>query len=213
MTFGDLVALVRREIIVDAFDDAFLDGDIYEALWRASVETAAAFDIPRDIITASVAVGATSITVPATVRRVHTLTIAGDDLRSVDVQELLRMRPGGPRVPRYFNFDPRRLTALLIAPAAARAGTATIEVTQGLVQPVDLEDVEPWAGALPQFHSLVAYRAAVVLYQMDERQEETAFWINEYQTRASELAAFLGRTDLANLVVEAGLRNDKGADG
>lgn len=213
MTFGALLDLVRREGIVDLYEDAFTDAAIYDALWRASVESAAAFDIPRELITATVAQGATNIPLAGGTRKVHSVVVAGDDLRSADPQELLRIAPGANRVPRYFNFDPRRAQSLLIAPPALRDATARIEVTPALVRPADvvLPGTQPWNGVLPEFHSLVAYRAVVILYQMDERQEESAYWVGEYQNRATELGAFLGRTDVPNLMVPLEARNDKGA--
>lgn len=213
MTFAELVTLVRREIIVDAYADAYADADILDVLWRASVETAAAFDVPRLIWSVPVAAGATSIALASLPRRVHSVVINGDDLRSVDIQELLKFAPGVLRPPRYFNFDPRRAQSLMISPAPASSGTAQVEVTGALVRPGVLATAEPWAGVLPAFHSLVAYRAAVALHQMDEREEMAQYWAGEYQVRAMELAAFLGRSDLPNLMLPVESRDDKGASG
>ena len=212
MTFGSIIELVRREIIVDNYEDAFEDQDLRTVLWRASVETAAAFDIPHRMLTITIAAGATSIPISPTPRKVHTVVFNGDDMRSADVQELLRIAPGAGRPPRYFNFDPRRQEALMISPAPAVAGTARVEVSPALIRPADnvFDDREPWDGVLPEFHALIAYRAAVTLYQMDERQEESAYWVNEYQNRSSELAAFLGRTDIPNLIIPAEQRDDRG---
>lgn len=210
MTFSELVQLVRDEIIVDQYGDAFSDAAILDVLWRASVETAAAFDIPRELAHLSVAAGTSSLSLPFTPRKVHTVLVNGDDLRSADPQELLRMASGSNRVPRYFNYDPRRSQALLLAPIPATDGTLTIEYTAALVRPVNLGAAQAWGGVLPEFHSLIVYRAATSLYQMEERQEETAFWVSEYQNRSSELAAFLGRTDIPNLIVPSEARDDKG---
>jgi len=212
MTFDELVTLVRREIIVDEYDDAYTDADLLDVLWRANVETAAAFDLPRAIASVAVPAGATSVTPPSGCRVVHSVTIDGDDLRSVDVSYMLRVTPGASRPARYFNYDPRRTDALRIAPASL-GGTAWIEYTRRLVRPPALGDAEAWDGLLPEFHPVVAYRAAAILYQMEERQEESQYWMGEYQNRSSELAAFLGRTDVANLIVEPQRRNDEGAAG
>ena len=214
MTFGELLTLVRREIIVDEYEDAFSDADIRDALWRASVEVAAAFDFPRAVTTAVVIEGATGIAAPAACARVHTLSVNGDDARSADVWEVTRMQNGSARPVRYFNFDPRRGASILIAPPAS-PGAATIEYTAALVRPAvgAFDATEAWGGVLTQFHSLIAYRAGVALFQMDERENETQHWQAEYQVRAQELAAFLGRTDLGSLIVQPELRNDQGAAG
>lgn len=212
MTFGDLLTRTRKEVLVDQYADAFDDADIEDALWYASVEIAAAFDFPRAITTAAVAEAATSITVPSGARRVHTITIDGDDLRSVDLQQLLRSRIGTSRASRYYNFDPRRADSLLIAPASA-GGTATIEYTATLTRPGTLSTADVWDGVLEPFHSLVMYRAAVTLFQMDERENEVQHWQNEYQARAAELTAFLNRSDMASAMMQADMRNDEGAAG
>jgi hypothetical protein len=213
MVFGELLELVRREGIVDLYEDAFTDAVIYDALWRASVETAAAFDIPREIRSVPVAQGTTSITITPPPRKVHTVIFAGDDMRSADPQELLRYQLDDQGVPQYFNYDPRRAQGLLIAPPPNRSGMALVEVTAGLVRPVEmvLPMTEAWNGVLSEFHSIIMYRAVVALYQQDERQEESGYWVQEYQNRASELAAFLGRTDIPNLIIPAEARDDKGA--
>lgn len=213
MTFAELVTLVRREVIVDVYTDAFEDTEILEVLWRASVETAAAFDVPRAIMAVPLLAGASHVPLATQPRRVHTVVINGDDLRSVDVQELLKFAPGALRPPRYFNYDPRRAQSLMISPSPATDAVAQVEVTAALVRPAPLASAQPWAGVLPEFHSLVAYRAAVPLFQMEEREEQAQYWANEYQTRALELAAVLGRSDLTNLMMPAESRDDKGASG
>lgn len=214
MTFGELLILVRREIIVDAYEDAFLNTDIRDALWRASVEIAAAFDFPRAIGTVVVPEAATSIAAPSGCVRVHTLAVDGDDARSVDVSRILPMQNGSARPVRYFNFDPRRASSILLAPPAS-PGTASIEYTSALVRPDvgSFDAAEPWDGVLPQFHSLIAYRAGVALFQMDERENEVQHWQAEFQVRSQELASFLGRTDIGSLIVQPELRDDQGAAG
>lgn len=125
------------------------------------------------------------------------------------------MQRGATRPVRYFNFDPRRGASILLAPPAT-PGDAVIEYTVALARPVGtpaLAAAEPWDGVLPQFHSIIAYRAGVMLFQMDERENEVQHWQSEYQVRAQELAAFLGRTDLGSLIVQPELRNDQGAAG
>lgn len=212
MTFEQLREIVRRDIIADEFTDAFTDENIDEALWLASVEVAAAYDFPREIRSIALSAGASFIPLPERCLRVHTVMINGDDLRSVDIQQLIRLSGGVNRPSRYFNFDPRRGYSLLISPNTT-GGTAVVEFTQGIMKPDPIYLGEVWGGLLPHFHTVVAYRAAATLFQQDERENETEYWTNQYNLRAQELAAFLGRTDFSSLIVEKGLRNDAGAAG
>jgi hypothetical protein len=212
MTFGELITLVRREIIVDDYADAYSDDNIRDALWRASYEIAAAFDFPRAVGTGVIAMAASSVPAPADCAMVHSLHINGDDARSVDLHYLQRMLPGDWNPVKYFNFDPRRQAAILIAPRSP-GGTYTLEYTQRLTRPTPLDAAQPWNGVLPQFHPIIAYRAGVFLFQMDERENETQHWQAEYQVRASELASFLGRTDMSSLLVGPEMRDDRGATG
>lgn len=220
MTFAELNEMVRRDIIVDLYEDAVTNDALRNVLWQASVELAAAFDLPRQIIMVPVAVNALAIPLP-NARAVSSLSINGDDAQSADLQVLFRVRPLGPRPVRYFNFDLKRGAEVLISPPS-QGGTAIIETTVLLVRPDpgDFDTSSPWTTAgpdsvtvLPEFHHVIAYRAGLVLYQMDERQEENQWLQQEYQNRVSEMAAALGRTDVANLVIPAEARNDEGARG
>lgn len=218
MTFAELIEMVRRDIIVDRFEDAVTNDALRDVLWQASVELAAAFDLPRQIIMVPVALNDLAIPLP-NARAVSSLSINGDDAQSVDLQVLFRVRPLGPRPVRYFNFDLKRGSEVLISPPS-QGGTAIIETTVLLARPDpgDFDASSPWTTSedvtvLPEFHHAIAYRAGLVLYQMDERQEEAGWLQQEYQNRVSELAAVLGRTDVANLVIPAEARNDEGARG
>lgn len=215
MTFGELITLVRREIIVDDYEDAFTTADIRDALWRASIEVAAAFDFPRAITTIVVAADAMSFAAPADCAAVTSVSISGDDGRPVDVQHIYRMSPGISRPLRYFNWDPRRADTVLIAPPS-QGGNAVVEYTTFLTRPATNElfdAAEPWDGVLQNFVPIIAYRAGIFLFQMDERENETEHWQREYQTRMQEMAAFLNRTDMSNLIVSFEARNDRGAEG
>ena len=215
MTFGELITLVRREIIVDDYEDAFTTADIRDALWRASVEIAASFDFPRAIATIAVVADASSFAAPAECAAVTSVSIGGNDGRPVDVQQIYRMAPGVSRPLRYFNWDPRRSDTVLISPPST-GGNAIVEYTTHLVKPVTdqlFDAAEPWDGVLQNFVSMIAYRAGIFLFQMDERENETQHWQEQYQTRMQELAAFLNRTDMANLIVTVDARNDRGAEG
>ena len=212
MTFTELRQMVRREIIVDQYEDAYTNSDIEEVLWKASLDIASAFDIPRAIGSQEVPVNATSITLVAPIRRLHTLQIAGDDGVSVDLVTVWRMRGVSPGPLRYFNFDPRRSTNVEVAPASF-GGTAFFEYTPPLQRPGNLLAAQPWNGVLSEFHNAIAYRAGVTLFEMAERQDEAQHWSEQYQLRSSELALFLGRTDMANLMIQPEARDDPGSQG
>jgi hypothetical protein len=214
MTFAELIAMVRAEIIVDEYDDAFDDDDIRDALWNASVYISSAFDFPRALETVALTANDITITPPENCGKVVGLSVNGDDARSADIHHVYRMRAPGPGPVKFFNFDPRRPGAEIAIAPASLGGTALIECTMRLERPdaLSFDDAEPWLGALSAFHAMIAYRAATALFQMDERENETEYWRQEYQHRAVELSAFLGRTDMANLTVEQALRNDEGAE-
>lgn len=215
MTFAELRQEVRNEILVDEYEDAFQDEDIDNALWRASFEVAAAFDLPRVVDTVSgIAAGATTFTAPARCAQIHLVMLDGDDARPADLATVLRMQRGQNQAIRYFNYDPRRGGDVYIAPPTL-GGTATVEFTRILTRPSegDFDDAEPWEGVMSEFHPIIIYRAGIMLFNSEERQDEAEVWKVEYQTRAQEIAASLGRTDMASLMVEAPQRNDQGAEG
>ena len=217
MTFEDLIEIVRQEIIVDRYEDAFTNGDLRDVLWGASVDTARAFDLPRALSILTVSEGVSTVAAPADAAKIVSISIGGDDAVSAELPHVIRMRAPGPGPLKYFNFDPRRSAAsgIFIAPVTF-GGETIIEYTQQLVRPTPdsaLDAASPWLGVLPQFHRLVAYRAATTLFQMDERENEVEHWRSEYQQHAAEMSAFLGRTDMSNLLIEPGRRNDEGARG
>lgn len=211
MTFSELVTLTRREIIADLYDDAYSDERLLDALWESSVQLAAAFDMPVIIQTLVIGEGATTIATTG-MRKVLSLSIAGDDAQSTDIQTLMRVMELGSRPVRYYNYDPRRGDFMYVSPPSV-GGTAIIEAVAALTKPVSVGPAEPWDGVLPQFHHVIAYRAAAALFQMDERESEAGYFQQEYQSRVSEMAAFLGRTTLGNLVIPPEARNDEGARG
>lgn len=216
MTFAELHTLVRERIIVDEYEDAITNAQVDNALWLASTEIAAAFDFPQVVATLSdISAGATAITAPADCRRVESLAIDGDDARPVDMQQILRMRMAGNQPARYFNYDPRRGGDIQIAPPSL-GGTPTIVYTQSLTRPAagaTFDSAEPWGGILASFHTIIAYRAGIYLFEQEERENEIDHLKGEYRVRADELALFLGRSSIPNRLVEPPTRNDEGAEG
>ena len=206
MTFTELLAMVRREIIVDDYGDAYVDADIEDVLWKASVEIAAAFDMPRTIATQAIPLNAAAVTLleggtTAPVARVHSVSVVGDDAVAASLQQVIRMRAVSPGPIRYFNFDPRRAGGEIQIAPLSYGGDMTVEYTVQLARPTPFGSANPWLNALPQFHSLVAYRAGVALYEMAERENETEHWRAQYDARAAELAAMLGNTNIGTLMM------------
>lgn len=214
MTFGELREYTRLYIIADQYEDAYTDEQVNDALWLASVETAAMLDIPRAVTTVDVAEGAQAFSLSGA-RSVLSISIAGYNAVSADLRQLAQLWDGGGNRPvKYYNFDPRRADQVVISPNST-GGTAMVEYVQALTRPadVDFDDSEVWNGLLSPYHALVAYRAGAELYRADERENELEPLMVGFQTRLSEAAAFVGRTDVPNLVVPAEARDDAGARG
>lgn len=212
MTFGELRAFTRRYVIADLYEDAYSDDMLDNALWLASVETAAALDIPRVVTTVDLAAGAQAFQLPDA-RRVITLSVAGYPAVSADLREVAALWDGGGNRPvKLYNFDPRRADQVVIAPSSP-GGTALVEYVAALTRPDDFDNGEPWDGLLAPYHALVAYRAGLELFRADERENETESIVMQYQNRLAEASAFLGRTDVPNLVVPGEARDDEGARG
>lgn len=214
MTFAELVEFTRSYIIADQYADAYDDEMLHDALWLASVETAALLDIPRAVTTKTVGANAQAFALDGA-RKVITFSIGGFPGISVDMARVASLWDGGGNRPlKYFNFDPRRADQLAFSPPSP-GGAALIEYVALLERPdpLDFEDSEPWNGLLAPYHALIAYKAGVELFRADERENEAGPLEAQLQTRLSEAAAFLGRTDVANLIIGPELRDDEGARG
>lgn len=206
MTFAELATLVRKEIIVDAYEDAYENEDVDDALWRATFETAVALGIPRAFTSGTAASpGATTVTAPSDTQRILGVSIAGDEGAFADLQHVIRTRFGGNRALRYWNYDPRRGGLIEISPPSV-GGAVLIEYAQQLTRPssVTFAASTPWNGVLPQFHPMIAYRAGVALFQMDERENEVQHWQQEYQLRFAEASHFLAGIDTATALMTQG---------
>lgn len=214
MTFGELREYTRLYIIADQYEDAYTNAQVNDALWLASVEAAAMLDIPRVVTTEVLAEGAQAFTL-ADARSILSLSIGGYNAISADLRQLSQLWDGGGNRPvKFFNFDPRRADQIVISPATP-GGTAMVEYVQALTRPADLDfdATEVWGGLLSPYHALVAYKAGYELFRADERENEAEPLLMQFQTRLSEAAAFLSRTDVPNLVVAPEMRDDTGARG
>lgn len=213
MTHAQLEALIRREIIVEETEDAYTSAAIFEVTKMAAIEMAAGLDMPRAIDEAvAVTLDAGTLVAPANCLRVHSIFIDGYDAEPGELSDIYRYRLGASGPIKFFNFDPRRGGAIQVAPLPPATTVATVEYTRAIAVPVD-SNAEVWEGLLPQWHWLVAYRAAVRLMEMAERNDENAYWTQRYNEGVSALAATLGRTDLANLIIEPQQRHDDGSRG
>lgn len=214
MDFGELRDFTRLYIIADQYEDAYTNEQVNDALWLASVETAAMLDIPRAVTTVDVAAGAQALSLSGA-RSVLSLSIAGYDAVSADLRQVAQLWDGGGNRPvKFFNFDPRRADQVAFSPSSP-GGTAMVEYVQALTRPadVDFDTTGVWNGLLSEYHALVAYRAGLELFRADERENELEPLVVQFQTRISEAAAFVGRTDIPNLVVSPEMRDDAGARG
>jgi hypothetical protein len=215
MTFGELVTLIRDEIIVDEYADAYTVADIRNTLWRAAYEIASSMDFPRAVATPTLTPGNTSIPL-ANVARIHSISVGGDDGRLTSYRQVIRSRMGAANGPiRYYNWDPRRNSDIEISPPSS-GGTALIEYTKLLVRPVTVElfdAAQPWDGVLSNYHPVVAYRAAIPLFQMAERQDEVNHWREEYNQRVQEMAASLNRTDISRILMRDQPKDTRGPGG
>ena len=214
MNFQELRDFTRLYIIADQFEDAYTDDQLDDALWLASVETAAMLDIPRAVTTVTLAAAAQAFTLNDA-RRVLSVSVGGFDAVSADMKQLAGLWDGGGNRPiKYFNFDPRRADQVVLSPPSP-GGEALVEYVQALTRPnaLDFDTAEVWNGQLAPYHALVAYKAGYELYRADERDNEVEPLLSQFQTRLSEAAAFLGRTDIPSLIIPPEQRNDEGARG
>lgn len=214
MTFSELRDFTRLYIIADQYEDAYPNEVLDDALWLASVESAAMLDIPRAVTTVDVTAGAQAFSLSGA-RSVLSLSIAGYNAVSADLRQLAQLWDGGGDRPvKFFNFDPRRADQVVISPSSP-GGTAMVEYVQALTRPdaLDFDATEVWNGLLAPYHALVAYKAGYELFRADERENEAEPLLMQFQTRLSEAAAFLSRTDVPNLVVAPEMRDDAGARG
>lgn len=171
-------------------------------------------DIPRAMTTVAVAEGAQAVSL-TDARRVLNFSIGGYPAVSADMHRVAQLWDGGGNRPvKYFNFDPRRADQLVFSPPSP-GGTALIEYVQTLTRPADaaFDASEPWGGLLAPYHTLIAYRAGMELFQADEREDETAHLMAQFQARLSEASAFLGNTSVPSLIIPPENRDDGGARG
>lgn len=214
MTFEELRAFARLYIIADQYEDAYSDEQLNDALWLANVESAAMLDIPRVVTTLTVAAGAQAFSLPGA-RSVLSLTINGWGAIPADLRAVSELWDGGLNRPvKLFNFDPRRADQLVFSPPSP-GGPAMVEYVAALERPdsLDFDDAQAWNGVLSEYHALIAYKAGLELFRADERENELEPILVQLQGRLAEAAAFLGRTDIPNLMLPPEQRNDEGARG
>lgn len=205
MTFAELEARARYEILAEQYEDQYLTTDIQERLWDSSVEIAALFGFPAVITTVAVTAGATTVTAPADIRRVLSLSINSDDAKWASIQEVYKERTIGQGALTVYNYDPLRGGDIEIGPATNYTGNAYLEYVQALTKPGTLGTAVAWNGLLLDWHWLIAYHAAIRLMQAAEREDAVPYWQQVYQSGITSFAIYLGRKDIADMLI-GGLR-------
>lgn len=206
-TFAQLEARVRSEIIAEKYDDQYVSADIQDDLWNSSVEIAAMMGFPVILDTASVSVtaGDTVITPPADMQRPLRIIINGDNGEFAQIDRVLSERAAGQGPFRVWNWDTKSAGDIYIGPAINHTGAIVIEYVQTLTKPGTLSSATPWnTGAvtlMPEWHWLIAYHAASRFFQEAEREDEASYWMQMYQAGLTNFAIFLGRGDIADLML------------
>lgn len=205
MTFGEAQTSLRNDVLAEASTDYYSDADLFGFLKQAAQEIALDFGFPTAVSTASVVTDASSFSLPADSANVDLNEVSFDGFRLLlqpyaTVQAAVDQTSIG--VPRYYNFDPKRGGVVFFAPKAPRNGVIKFEY----VQNYDVSGVTTgsviWDGLFVPFHNLVVFSAGVKAFDASLEQERAGYWLQRYQARSQEFAAFLNKTPLNKLVVE-----------
>ena len=201
-TFQELEDRARSEIVAEVYEDQYQSAQMQNDLWNSSVEMAALFGFPivlkQDV---AVTAGDEAIAPPADMRQALNLIVNGDQGVFADMKTIIQERAPGQGPLRVFNFDPRRGGDIQLGPATDYTGNATLEYVQSLTKPGVLSSGTPWSGLMPEWHWLIIYHAASRLFQEAEREDETPYWMQIYQSGITSFAVFLGRGDVADLML------------
>lgn len=206
-TFQALEDRARSEIVAEVYEDQYVSASMQGDFWNSSVELGALFGIPKALKEdTAVTAGDLTVAAPTDMVRLTNLIINGDQGVWADIPTVLQERSVGAGPLRVFHHDPRMQGDILIGPATNYTGTVEIEYTQRLSYPSDLAAAEPWTpdggtALLREWHWLVIYHAAARLFQEAEREDEVPYWMQLYQSGITNFAIFLGREDVADLIL------------
>ena len=191
-TFADLLVAFRREVVAQETGGNFEDDDLYEMLYNASVEIASHFGFPvLTDATATLVIDATSVTAPADMADVKSVTINGRTLDIAPYEVVLRKRSLASGIPRYFNFDPKRGGNIDFGPAAktsVSAGSVVVEYVKSIDVSTLTSADSPWSGLLPDFHWVVPLRAGANVWD-GMGDQDTASYFNGRSNQGLQLMA------------------------
>lgn len=235
MTYAEALQRWREEIIADADTERWSNEDGYRLLFAAAKEVAAALRIPMLNYVNEDALN------PGDSRMDFTGMLSYD-IRPVEIiQDSVRIngvlvhqapyntvmrKISSPfsRYPRYYYYDKSSMgDHLIFSPALS------LEVVPGQASfqyvpdfgPYDSDNIPesiwlpPGAAGqefYPEWHHLVLYRAAVPTFTSVELYERAQMFAQMYNQEVQAFAAYLGKTDMANLMIQPEQRNDRGSD-
>lgn len=209
MTFAELLNYFDREMIGEEVTLPSSFGDdtrrrLY--LYHASVEIAAALGFPKAIHSGIVASANTFYEPPVVLSLVGiegTLLFGEFDLQSMPLRQVLAERAlRGSPIPKYFNYDAKRGSRIELSGSFPADTPIQFEFIQGL-DPLALSPgTEVWNGIAPDFHWVVAVRAAARLWSSTAELFGTAnYYLKEYNNAVVILASRMGRTDIGNILL------------
>lgn len=217
-TFHELLSVMRREVISEntasgGFSDA---DDLLPMLYNASAEVAAhlSFPVVTDA-TISWDEGALSFTAPADMIWPQELFVNRRRVELTNVATVLRKQGLAPlRTPRFFAYDPRQPSDVLIAPEALYYqgdGSVELRYVKAIDTSVLTQGSTVWDGLFPDFHWLVPLRAGANAWDSLGEHERSAYFNDKFGQGLQVFAARLGVTHVGNLLVPSEARNDKGS--
>lgn len=235
MTYAEALQRWREEIIADADTERWSNLDGYRLLFDAAKEVAAALRIPMlhyenpdELIPGSTRLYFAGMFShgqrPVEVIQ-DSVRINGVIVEQAPYNTVMR-RLGNPpyRYPRYYYYDKSSTgDYLLFSPSLSREvlpGEASFQYVPDFgpnnpENPPESIWLPPGASGIeyyPEWHHLVLYRAAIATFTSLELYERASMFAQLYNQEVQAFAAYLGKTDIANVMVQPDMRNDRGSD-
>lgn len=228
MTFTIAEAALRERIVGETQPDFFGTVSLTNRLIEASIEIAAAFKFPQGIASILVPAGAKTLSPPTDFlsTEIGQFMIGNYRAKPTDwatVAFKQNTLPAGPV--ESYNWDHRRPGTIHFAPQSIVEATANFEYTKRLyvsggnyVAPTGPSEI--WGTVLtagnwttpvyPQYHHLVLFLAGVYAFDMSQEYDKSDYYRKAYREKIMDFGAFLGMTDVANMMVEKVNRRDAG---